>query len=233
MLISEMTWFQVEDYLKHDDRAALPIGSTEQHGYLSLAVDNILPEKVAREAAEPLGVPVFPTVNYGITPSFQAFPGTVSLRLETMLAVVRDVLDALSRQGFRRILIVNGHGGNAPIQALASEWMADHPGISVRFHNWWNAPRTWAKVVEIDPVASHASWMEGFPWTRIGNVAPPRTAKPMVPVDRLRNLDPVRVRECIGDGNFGGLYQRPDEDMLALWRVAVDETRELLERGWS
>jgi creatinine amidohydrolase len=232
MMISDMNWFQVEAYLKHDDRAVLPIGSTEQHAWLSLAVDNILPEKVAREAAEPLGVPVFPTVNYGITPSFQAFPGTVSLRLETLLAVIRDVLDSLWRQGFRRILIVNGHGGNAPVQALASEWMADHPGTAVRFHNWWNAPKTWAKVVEIDPVASHASWMENFPWTRLGNIAQPCEAKPMLPIERIRIMDPSRVRDLIGDGNFGGRYQRPDADMLALWQVAVDETRELLEQGW-
>jgi len=232
MMISEMTWFQVEEYLKQDDRAVLPIGSTEQHGFLSLSVDTILPEKVARDAAEPLGVPVFPTVNYGITPYFKAFPGTVSLRIDTMLAIVRDVLDALFAQGFRRILIVNGHGGNNPVQALASEWMADHPGTSVRFHNWWNSPRTWAKVNAIDPVASHASWMESFPWTQIGNVAPPRVAKPMVDVDRVRTMDPARVREMLGDGNFGGLYQRPDEEMLALWQVAVEETRELLETGW-
>jgi creatinine amidohydrolase len=232
MLISDMTWSQVEDYLKHDDRAILPIGSTEQHGYLSLSVDTILPERVAREAGEPLGVPVFPTVNYGITPYFKAFPGTISLRVETLLALVRDILDGLYGQGFRRVLIINGHGGNNPVQALAQEWMADHPGTSIRFHNWWNAPRTWAKVQEIDPVASHASWMESFPWTRIGNVVPPREAKPMIPVDQVRNMDPARVRDLIGDGNFGGYYQRPDEEMLALWQVAVDETRELLATGW-
>ena len=233
MMISDMTWFQVEAYLKRDDRAVLPIGSTEQHGYLSLAVDNILPERVAREAAAPLGVPVFPTVNYGITPGFQAFPGTVSLRVETMLAVIRDVLDALFRQGFRRILIVNGHGGNTPVQALVSEWLADHPGNCVRLHNWWNAPRTWAKVTEIDPVASHASWMESFPWTRIDAVTPPRVAKPLVSLDQLRCLDPVRARTLLGDGNFGGLYQRSDDEMQALWDVAVDETRALLESGWA
>lgn len=233
MLISEMTWFQVEDYLKQDDRAVLPIGSTEQHAYLSLSVDNILAERVAREAAEPLGVPVFPTVNYGITPSFLAYPGTASLRIETMLAVIRDVLDSLHRQGFRRVLIVNGHGGNTPVQSLASEWMADHPDSSVRMHNWWNAPRTWAKVMSIDPNASHASWMESFPWTRIGTVVPPTAAKPMLPLDELRGLDPVRLRARLDDGNYGGLYQRPDEDMSAIWQVAIDETRNLLVHGWA
>ncbi len=232
MLVAEANWLQIEDYLKRDDRAVLPIGCTEQHAYLSLATDTILAGRVAEEAAAPLGVPVFPAVAYGITPYFKNFPGTVSLRIETLLAVIRDSLDALGDQGFRRILIVNGHGGNSPVQAFAAEWMADHPGVSVRFHNWWNAPRTWAKVNEIDPVASHASWMESFPWTRIGNAATPRESKPMVPLDRMRGMDPAQVRALIGDGNFGGLYQRDDEEMLALWRIAVDETRELIESGW-
>ena len=62
MKISEMNWSQVEDYLKHDDRAILPLGSTEQHGFLSLSVDSILAERVSLEAAEPAGVPVFPVV---------------------------------------------------------------------------------------------------------------------------------------------------------------------------
>ena len=66
--ISAANWSQVEDYLKTDDRAVLPLGSTEQHGFLSLSVDSILSERVAAEAAEPLGVPVFPAMQFGITP---------------------------------------------------------------------------------------------------------------------------------------------------------------------
>ena len=77
MKISDMNWQQVEDYLRHDDRAVVPLGSTEQHCRLSLSVDSILAERVALEAAEPLNVPVFPVLAYGITPYFMAYPGTV------------------------------------------------------------------------------------------------------------------------------------------------------------
>jgi creatinine amidohydrolase len=103
----------------------------------------------------------------------------------------------------------------------------------VLFHNWWNAPRTWAKVQAIDPVASHASWMENFPWTRLPGVAMPDTPRPMVDMARVRALDPVTLRQYLGDGNFGGTYQRSDEEMLALWEVAVDETRALLAGSWG
>src|SRR5271163_1413791 len=138
MRVSAMSWRQVEAYLQSDDRAVVPLGSTEQHAGL------ILSERVAAEAAEPVGVPVFPVLAYGITPHFSAFPGTVSLRISTYLAVIGDVLDSLVRHGFRRVLLVNGHGGNAPAQAFAIEWMAAHPDGTVRFHNWYNAPRTLA-----------------------------------------------------------------------------------------
>ena len=233
MTIGALNWSQVEAYLETDDRAVLPLGSTEQHAGLSLSVDSILSERVATEAAAPLGVPVFPAQPYGITPYFLSYPGSISLRVSTYLALVRDVLDSLHGQGFRRILLVNGHGGNAPAGALAIEWMADHPGTAVKFHNWWNAPRTFAKVQAIDPVASHASWMENFPWTRLPGVAQPDTRKPMVDFDRMRVMAPPAVRDLLGDGNFGGLYQRPDADMLAIWEVAVAETRAVLEGPWS
>ena len=128
MRISEMNWMMVEEYLRRDDRAVLPLGCTEQHAYLSLSTDSILAERLAVEAAEPLGVPVFPVLAYGITPYFRAFPGTITLRVKTYMSVVGDILDAIAEHGFKRILIVNGHGGNTPVQGFVGEWIADHPG---------------------------------------------------------------------------------------------------------
>jgi len=51
----------------------------------------------------------------------------------------------------------------------------------------------------------------------------------MVDLAKLRLLEPVAVRRYLGDGNYGGVYQRPDTEMLALWQVAVEETRALLD----
>jgi creatinine amidohydrolase len=224
-----MNWMQVEEYLGRDNRAILPLGSTEQHGYLRLTVDCILPERVAAEAAEPIGVPVFPVVAYGVTPYFRKYPGSISLRVETHLRVVRDILDGMAESGFKRILIVNGHGGNSAVQQFVPEWIADHPDCRVVFHNWWNAPNTWQKVLEIDPVASHASWMENFPWTRLPAVTMPAGQKAMTELAKIRTLNPTGMREYVGDGNYGGVYQKSDEEMLALWTVAVEETRSLID----
>jgi creatinine amidohydrolase len=232
MRVSEMNWMMIEEYLQRDDRCVLPLGSTEQHSYLSLSVDSILAERIAVEAAEPLGIPVFPVLAYGITPYFRAFPGTITLRVASYLQIVRDILDGMAEQGFQRVVLVNGHGGNAPAQSLAGEWIADHPGARIKFHSWWQAPKVWAKVQEIDPVASHASWMENFPWTRLPGVTMPSEQKAMSDHAYLRQLDPVALREYLKDGNYGGRYQRHDEEMMKIWRTGVEETRALMS-SWD
>ena len=232
MRIRNLNWMQLEEYLSRDDRIVLPIGSTEQHAYLSLETDNILAERVSVEAAEPLDVPVLPVLPYGLTAMFSAaYPGSPTLRLETFVAVIRDLLDSLYAQGFRRFLLVNGHGGNTPAQSLAREWTADHADAQAIFHNWWVGPKTWA-VVESIGKGSHASWMENFPWTRLEGVELPDEEKPMLDEVAYRVVGPDGLRDLIGDGSFGGVYQRPDEDMLRVWQTGVEEVRELLESGW-
>lgn len=228
--IRDLNWMQLEQYLERDDRIVLPVGSTEQHAYLSLETDSILAERLAIEAAEPLGVPVLPVLAYGIAPGFGAFPGSPTLRLETFAAVVRDILDSLYRQRFRRITIVNGHGGNTAARPVVSEWLAAHPDGAVLWHEIWEG-RPDEIAAEIDPEFDHASWSENFPWTRLPGVAMPAERKP--PFERPRVGRPSAWREALGDGSFGGLYQRPDEEVLRVWHAAVEQLRTRLDTGWD
>ena len=222
---------QVEEYLARDDRVVLPIASTEQHAYLSLATDLILAERVCVEAAEPTGVPVYPAMPFGVAPGFTTYPGSVSLRLETLVAVLCEVLDSLHAQGFRRFLVVNAHGGNVPAEEPLTAWATERDGARLRFHSWWTSPRIEATATAIDANPSHANWFENFPWTRLEGVTMPSQEKP-VP-ETIPFGDPVAMRETLGDGTFGGAYARPDEEVLRLWEVAVEEVRELIESGWS
>jgi len=233
MRVADLNWMQMEAYFQRDDRAVLPVGSTEQHAYLSLSTDSILAERVALEAAEPLGLPVFPVMPYGITPAFRAYPGSVTLSPKAFVLVMRELLDGLHDSGARRILIVNGHGGNMPLGELAAEWTKAHPGARAKVHDWWKSACVQAKVDAIDSVASHASWMENFPWTRLAGVAMPAERKPMVDLARMRVAGPPEVRAMLGDGNFGGFYQRDAAEMAELWQVAVAETRVQMQGGWE
>jgi len=232
MRIADMNWSQVEKYLQNDDRCILPVGSVEQHAQLSLCVDAILSERVSIEAAEPLNIPVYPCMPFGLAPYFSAFPGSMSLRVETLTAVFRDLISSVYRSGFRRVLIVNGHGGNAPVAKLAKELMADMPEISIKYHPWWAGAKVTEASRKIDAVGSHASWIENFPWTRLVDAPAPDGEKTLVDFEQLDMSNPEDVRALIGDGNFGGAYQKPDDVMLEIWKIGVEETRAKLEGPW-
>jgi creatinine amidohydrolase len=225
--IRDLNWMQLEAYLAGDDRIVLPVGSTEQHAYLSLETDNILAELASVEAAEPLGVPVLPVLPYGVT-GFTAYPGSPSLSEPTLIAVVSEVVDSLLGQGFARILVVNGHGGNTDPGKAWTESRADE---AVVWHELWDG-RPDEIAAEIDPDFDHASWSENFPWTRLSDVAMPDERKPPVvwPKDEK---GPWAVRKALGDGNFGGLYQRSTEDETRLWDAAVQLIRKRLEEWGS
>ncbi len=234
MRLHDQNWMQVRDHLKTDDRVVLPIGSTEQHGYLSLGTDAILAERVAVEAAEPLGIPVLPALPFGMAPYFTQYAGTMSLRMSTYIEVVRDLLDCLALQGFRRIAIINGHGGNNPVTGLVREWLSEPrtQPVDVLFHSWWNAPRTAAAATGFDPVQMHGAWVENFAWTRVEGADIPPEPIPALSRDRLARLSRDEMLAIAPDGSHGGAYVRSDEDMEAVWQAGVAEVRALLEDGW-
>ena len=234
MRIEDMAWAHVEALVKYEKRAVLPLGSVEQHGKLSLGVDMILARKVAIDAAEPLGVPVYPALPYGVAPYFTAYPGTTTLKMETYLKVVEDILNSMYRSGHRKIVMVNGHGGNSFIAGFAQEWLMTHEDALVKVHDWWSAPKTWELVRKTEKGSSHASWMENFPWTEIKEVGyDMKRSKEPVDLKVLRQLGPQGARKLIGDGNFGGREKRDARLMEKIWDTAVKETRSVIEDGWA
>jgi creatinine amidohydrolase len=128
---------------------------------------------------------------------------------------------------------VNGHGGNDGGRPAVEAWAESHAGCAVQWHNWWAGGRVRAVVNEIDPEATHASWFENFPWTRLPGVELPSERKPMADVSRMRELAPREVRELLGDGSLGGAYERPEADVLRVWTAGVEEVRALLDDGWD
>jgi creatinine amidohydrolase len=231
----ESNWQGIESYLQSDDRVVVPIGSTEQHGYLSLGTDAILAERVAVEAAEPLGIPVLPVLPFGMAPYFTAFPGSLSLRMSTYIEVIRDLLDTLASQGFRRIALINGHGGNDPARGVVREWVSTprERRTQVVFTSWYAAPKTAALAASYEAAPSHGGWFENFPWTRLAGVDLPEAAKAGVSTDVIAQATAADVRALTGDGTFGGSYELSDDVMTEIWRTGVAEVRELLDNGWA
>jgi creatinine amidohydrolase len=215
MHFSELTWMQVEDYLKKDDRLMLVTGSTEQHGYLSLLTDTKIPLSLADAAAQESGVLIAPPINYGCSPYYLAYPGTISLRLSTLMAVVEDVIRSAYRHGFRRFLVLNGHGGNTAVKVYIDELANDLSEMKVRWYPWWQTKTVAEIAAKNDLPLRHANWEEAFPFTRVGDL--PDEVKPIVESEGGYNAE--QVRKLAGDGSFGGPYQVDDAIMDEIFQV--------------
>ena len=141
-LLEELGWPDVKEYLQNDDRLILVLGSTEQHGrHLAFGSDSWQPWEIARRLSARTGVLLAPPVNYGMSLHHLGFPGSLSLQPGTLSSVLEDLIRSAYGHGVRRILILNGHGGNsAPAQMAMIETLNDLPGLRVRLGNWWHAP---------------------------------------------------------------------------------------------
>ena len=146
MQLQLMSWPEVEHYLEQSVGVIVPSGATEQHGPTGLiGTDAICAETLARRAGELADALVGPTLTVGMSEHHMRFPGSITLRPTTLIAVVRDVILALARHGFRRVFFVNGHGGNsASIDAAffeayteAPRLLADGDDLRCLKSEWW------------------------------------------------------------------------------------------------
>lgn len=226
MRFEDLNWIDVERYLEQDDRVILITGACEQHGYLSLLTDVRIPEALADAAAKRTGVLVAPALPIGVSPFFDAYPGTISVRLSTFLNYVEDVVRDLHRQGFHGILVLNGHGGNAPLELLLQELANELDEVRLAWHSWWTSDGVSALAEELGYPPEHASWMEAFPFTHVAEL--PEGEKD---VQQRTALIPSaqEQRNALGDGVTGGPYQAEDETMQRFFDVLVDELVAIVE----
>lgn len=128
----ELTWTEAQEAVSHNPVILLPIGVLEQHGpHLPLDEDNIVAEYVANEVGLRTGSLVLPTLNYGHSPIFRNYAGTISLSSETLRRCIVEIISELHRSGFRRFVLVNNNGGNLAAAGEAAFLLHEQLGITV------------------------------------------------------------------------------------------------------
>jgi creatinine amidohydrolase len=226
MRIEELSWMDVEAYLTHDDRLILVVGACEQHGYLSLLSDVKIPLALADAASQKTGVLVAPPVNFGSSPYFLTYPGTFSLRLSTLMDAVEDIVRSAYGQGFTRILILNGHGGNTGLKTRLTELTNVLPGLKMQWYAWWLAHSVAEVALRHEIKPSHANWLEAFPFTIVGDLPEGEKTPPNVPSDIL---DAASARTVYGDGSFGGKYKVAEETMQEVFDASLQDILQILK----
>ena len=139
MLLNEMSWTEAKKYFAKNDMAIFPVGSNEQHGpHNPLGTDCLIAQALAQKAAERSGVLCLPVVPFGVSSHHKQFWGTVFISPTTFKSYVKEVCLSLRYYGVKKIVIVNGHGGNLDaLKQLARELRELDVFVSV--FQWWTA----------------------------------------------------------------------------------------------
>lgn len=139
MELIKSTWIEIESYLAACSAVIIPIGSTEQHGPTGMiGTDSLCAEAIAKQVGENLGLCVAPCLSVGMAEHHLAFAGTMSLRPETLVAVIKDVILSLACHGFKDFAFINGHGGNvACLKKAFGEVQNENSTLRCQYWNWY------------------------------------------------------------------------------------------------
>jgi creatinine amidohydrolase len=156
---NELSWPRIEERANQGHVVIIPVGVIEQHGrHLPVDTDAFIPQEITREAARRYPeILVGPTIQFGYTPSNKNFPGSISLRAGTWMALVRDVVGSVARHGFTRIALLNGHGGQVVLSRLTASILQDEDGIRVVALDWFGLVNDEMRSLFVDENLSGSS----------------------------------------------------------------------------
>ena len=128
--MNDMSWPEIAESLKENDVVLVPVGSTEEHGlHLPISTDSLIPIELCKILAEKLGALVGPPIYTGVSPYHMPWPGTITLKENTLIELIKDYCTSLAAHGFKKIILVSEHGGNLPAVKVATRQLTTelHP----------------------------------------------------------------------------------------------------------
>ncbi len=159
--LHQLSYEEARDYFSRRDLVILPVGSVEQHGPANpLGTDMLIAQDLAREVASRSGIISLPVIPFGISFHHMGFPGTITVSEESLASYVLDVLRSLSRWGVKKVLVVNGHGGNLPTLQIVARKAMDELGIRVYIYQWWTSGSKMLAELFSEDERGHASGAE-------------------------------------------------------------------------
>jgi creatinine amidohydrolase len=134
--LDRMTWKQTRDYMKTSDTCLFPIGCNHSHDHIFQGIDNVGADVIARELSNRTKVLLIPQLNFGWMPTYETYEGTISISQETMKQIILEVIETLHKWGIRKVVFINGHGGNTGILEDVGNTIFEW-GMLAPILEWW------------------------------------------------------------------------------------------------
>jgi creatinine amidohydrolase len=166
-LYSKLTWPEINDSVKKEKVVLIPFGMLEDHGYhLPVDTDILIATTICEKTAEmcPEEILVIPPISYGYSPHHIDFPGPITITWDTLIKFLLDICKSLIYHGFKKILVVNGHGSNGPIGELATRLavVESSQNVHCAFISWWELTgvRDIFNKIRGSKISAHAGELE-------------------------------------------------------------------------
>ena len=229
--LSKVSYSEAGRYFSENDIVLLPVGSTEQHGKQNpLGTDYLVAYKIALEAASRTGVATLPPVPFGVSSHHRHFPGTIYVSEEAFRNYIRDVCLSLKEHGVRKIVIVNGHGGNlASLLEVARE--LKHIGMLVVIFQWWNIEELseYFKPEEIGHAAAMETSLVAFLYPELVDLSRACNETPRKILEGLPVYYPWDTKEYTDSGVFGVSTTASSERGKIVFELAVKKLIEIIK----
>jgi len=134
----EMSWEEAEEAFKRTSIAIVPVGATHGHGPTPVGCDTLIPMRFAKIVGEKANVIVLPVLAYGWTEFNKDYPGAINIDPETLFRVYTSICRSLHKNGIKKVLFINGHGGNTDILRKTALVAREEWGMLIAIFEWWN-----------------------------------------------------------------------------------------------
>ena len=136
--LQRLTWKNIQQLVPGKiDTILFPVGTVEAHGAAALGTDNYIPESIAEYLADKIDALIAPTVNYGITKSLYGYPGSLTVNPDSLKNYVADILKSFHDTGFKKVLLLNGHGGNNSVLKDVAHSFFNTCRVKIAVIHWW------------------------------------------------------------------------------------------------
>jgi len=234
-LLHGISWVDAKEYFSKNDIVVLPVGSTEQHGpHNPLGTDHLIAKALAEEAAKRTGIVCLPVIPFGVSSHHRQLWGTIFIQPKVFREHIKDVCLSLKYYDVKKIVIVNGHGGNASSLMEVARELREQ-GVLVSVFQWWNATGELLPEIfgsdERGHAGSEETSMNLFLYPKLVRMDKALSEKPREPIPKVSGVvgwgsDTI---DHTSSGVFGDATAASVEKGKKVFEVAVDALAKHIE----